>query len=126
MSKQKIIDSILFFNELDLLELRLEELYDHVDIFLIVESDKTFTGKPKPLFYKNNRSARGWGIMNIPLTVNNDDYNDYDINIDLLRDGDGDGRSDGCGKGVEGQRRGTRGAGAGRQAPAGATEGIQE
>ena len=54
MSKQKIIDSILFFNELDLLELRLEELYDHVDMFLIVESDKTFTGKPKPLFYKNN------------------------------------------------------------------------
>ena len=54
MSKQKIIDSILFFNELDLLELRLEELYEHVDMFLIVESDKTFTGKPKPLHYKNN------------------------------------------------------------------------
>ena len=42
MINQKIIDSFLFYNELDLLELRLEELYDHVDLFLIVESTKNF------------------------------------------------------------------------------------
>ena len=54
MKNQKIIDSILFFNELELLELRLEELYPYVDLFLIVESTKTFTGISKPLHYKNN------------------------------------------------------------------------
>jgi len=54
MINQKIIDSFLFYNELDLLELRLEELYDHVDLFLIVESTKTFTGKDKPLYFKEN------------------------------------------------------------------------
>jgi hypothetical protein len=50
MKKQKIVDAVLFFNELDLLELRFEELYDKVDYFLVVESTKTFTGKPKRLF----------------------------------------------------------------------------
>ena len=30
----KIYDCFPFYNELDLLELRLEELYDHVDKFL--------------------------------------------------------------------------------------------
>ena len=54
MKKQKIVDAILFFNELDLLELRFEELYDKVDYFLIVESTKTFTGKNKPLIFNQN------------------------------------------------------------------------
>ena len=43
----KIYDCFPFFNELDLLEVRLQELYDHVDHFVLVESDQTFTGKPK-------------------------------------------------------------------------------
>jgi len=51
MRKQKLVDAILFFNELDLVELRFEELYDSVDYFLVVESTKTFTGKPKRLFF---------------------------------------------------------------------------
>ena len=54
MKKQKIVDAVLFFNELDLLELRFEELYDKVDYFLVVESTKTFTGKPKRLFFNEN------------------------------------------------------------------------
>lgn len=52
----KIVDSVIFFNELDLLEARLEYLYDHVDHFLIVESSHTFTGNPKPLYFKENES----------------------------------------------------------------------
>lgn len=47
-------DSFIFYNELDLLEIRLNILYDYVDFFIIVESTKTFTGKNKPLFYKEN------------------------------------------------------------------------
>jgi hypothetical protein len=40
----RIIDSTIFYNEFDLLELRLSEYYDHVDRFVIVESDRSFTG----------------------------------------------------------------------------------
>jgi beta-1,4-mannosyl-glycoprotein beta-1,4-N-acetylglucosaminyltransferase len=51
---KKIYDGFTFFNELDLLELRLEELYHHIDYFVIVESDHTFTNIPKPYYFKEN------------------------------------------------------------------------
>jgi hypothetical protein len=44
----KIYDCFTFYNELDLLELRLAELYDKVDHFVIVESSQTFTNRAKP------------------------------------------------------------------------------
>jgi Glycosyltransferase family 17 len=44
----KIYDCFTFYNETDLLELRLTELYNNVDYFVIVESNQTFTNKPKP------------------------------------------------------------------------------
>lgn len=50
----KIYDCSLFRNELDLLELRLKELYDHVDHFVIVEATHTFQCEPKELVLKNN------------------------------------------------------------------------
>ena len=40
-----IYDCFTFFNELDLLDIRLNILNDYVDKFVIVESTKTFTGK---------------------------------------------------------------------------------
>jgi beta-1,4-mannosyl-glycoprotein beta-1,4-N-acetylglucosaminyltransferase len=52
----KIIDSFLFFQELDLLEIRLEYLYEKVDNFLILEARQTFTGKIKPFNFENNKS----------------------------------------------------------------------
>ena len=45
----KIFDVFTFYNELDLLELRMEILGDVVDYFVINESNITFTGKEKPL-----------------------------------------------------------------------------
>ncbi len=45
----KIYDCFTFFNELELLELRLESLWDVVDCFVIVEADKTHANNPKPL-----------------------------------------------------------------------------
>lgn len=51
----KIIDSFIFFNELDLLEIRLNTLNDKVDKFVLVESTVSHTGKSKPLYYKENR-----------------------------------------------------------------------
>ncbi len=44
----KIYDCFTFYNELDLLELRLQELYTTVDQFVIVESNQTFTNRLKP------------------------------------------------------------------------------
>jgi hypothetical protein len=50
----KIFDCFTLYNELDLLELRLAELYDHVDYFVIVESDHTFTNRHKPFNFLDN------------------------------------------------------------------------
>ncbi len=50
-----IYDCFNFFDELDLLELRLRELESVVDKFVLVESTVTFTNKPKKLYYQENR-----------------------------------------------------------------------
>lgn len=50
-----IYDTFVFFNELELLEPRLNELNDVVDKFVLVEATRTFTNKPKPLFYAENK-----------------------------------------------------------------------
>ena len=47
-----IIDSFLFNDEKELLELRLKVLYDYVDKFVIVECDHTFNREPKKLTCK--------------------------------------------------------------------------
>ena len=52
----KIIDCFLFNNELKLLELRLKELYNYVDYFILVESEFYFSGNNKPLHYHNNKN----------------------------------------------------------------------
>ena len=49
-------DCFIFFNELDLLEIRLNVLKDVVDKFVLVEATKTHTGKPKPLHYAENKA----------------------------------------------------------------------
>ena len=52
-----IYDCFIFYDEILLLEIRLNELYQHVDKFVLVESTHSFSGKPKPLYYdqvKNN------------------------------------------------------------------------
>ncbi|MBV1702162.1 MAG: hypothetical protein KGQ46_10120 [Hyphomicrobiales bacterium] len=51
---RKTYDCFTFFNELDLLELRLRELDACVDQFVLVESTLTFTGTVKPLHFKEN------------------------------------------------------------------------
>lgn len=52
-----IYDCFTFFNELELLELRLHELGEVVDKFVLVEATKTHSNKTKPLHYLENRSA---------------------------------------------------------------------
>lgn len=46
----------MFYNELEILKIRLEELYDVVDAFVLVEATKTHSlGKSKPLYYSENK-----------------------------------------------------------------------
>ncbi|WP_210162104.1 hypothetical protein [Amorphus coralli] len=52
----RIYDCFLFFRELDLLEIRLTELYPVVDTFVIVEARRDFAGNEKPLVFKANRN----------------------------------------------------------------------
>lgn len=51
-----IYDTFIFFNELDLLDIRLNILNDSVDRFVLVEATQTFQGKPKPLYFDENKS----------------------------------------------------------------------
>ena len=50
-----IYDVFNFFNELELLEIRLHELDDYVDRFVLVESTSTFQNNPKKLYYEENK-----------------------------------------------------------------------
>ncbi|KAG8939560.1 hypothetical protein FRC04_006230 [Tulasnella sp. 424] len=47
--QRKLVDAVIFSVELDLLEIRLAELYPVTSSFFILESTNTFTGLPKPL-----------------------------------------------------------------------------
>lgn len=51
----KIYDIFTFFNELDLLEIRLNILDRYVDYFVIIESTETFSGQSKRLTYQENK-----------------------------------------------------------------------
>lgn len=53
---RRVIDVFLFFNELDLLELRFRTMYEVVDFFVITECTETFSGKPKEMTFAQNRS----------------------------------------------------------------------
>lgn len=50
----KVVDAVIFSIELDILEIRLRELWDLVDIFVVLEADRTFTGVEKPLLLAEN------------------------------------------------------------------------
>ena len=52
---KRVFDAFTFYNELDLLEIRLFELGDEIDYFVICEATVTFRGQPKPLFFSENR-----------------------------------------------------------------------
>lgn len=50
-----IYDCFQFFNELDILKMRMHILNDVVDKFVISESTVTFSGDKKPLYYNENK-----------------------------------------------------------------------
>lgn len=55
MTRPKIIDAFMYRDEADFLEMRLYELYDVVDHFVIVEADVTHQDTPKPSHFNEVR-----------------------------------------------------------------------
>jgi len=75
-----IWDCFMFFNELDLLEIRLNVLDKHVDRFVIVEANRTHAGRRKPMHYleNNGRFSRFHGkihhyLLEVPEGYGNGD-----------------------------------------------------
>ena len=54
--RRKVYDLFLINTELDWLEIRLNELNNSVDYFVVLESETTFQENPKPLHYQDNHS----------------------------------------------------------------------
>jgi beta-1,4-mannosyl-glycoprotein beta-1,4-N-acetylglucosaminyltransferase len=50
-----IVDAFMFYNELDILELRLTVLDEYVDRFVLVEAEVNHVGTSKELFFQNNK-----------------------------------------------------------------------
>lgn len=72
-----IVDCFPFFNELDLLEIRLNELKDVVDVFVLSEATRTFTNKEKPLYFNDNKSRfDGFNIHHVII----DSYDGMPVN----------------------------------------------
>ena len=72
---RKIYDCFAFFNELDILDIRLRELNEVVDYFVICESSLTFSGEPKPkIFLENSDRYKQYADKIIHLSV--DDFPD--------------------------------------------------
>jgi len=70
--KQRIYDCFSFFNEFDLLQLRLRELYNYVDYFVIAEATQTFSGKDKKLYLQEHRELfKKWKKKIIFITIDN-------------------------------------------------------
>ena len=79
----KIIDCFIFYNELDLLNYRLNILNDVVDFFIIVEATHTHAGHTKELFFKDNQDMfTKFSSKIIHIVVDDFPHKYPDINYD--------------------------------------------
>ncbi len=79
-----IIDSFLFFQELDLLEIRLEYLYPVVDKFIIIEARQSFKGNSKDYIFEQNIKRYYKYLDKIIYHKIKDFHNNYDGLIEFL------------------------------------------
>jgi hypothetical protein len=76
----RVVDAFPFFNELEMLEIRLNVLDAVVDRFVILESTVTYSGRPKPLWYADHRARfERWAdrIEHVIVDDSPDTGNDY-------------------------------------------------
>ena len=76
-----VYDCFPFYNELDLLEIRLNVLNDVVDYFVLAESSRTFSGKKKKLYFQENKERFKDFLHKIRYVVVDD--TEYNPNIDI-------------------------------------------
>lgn len=61
-----IYDAFMFWQEFDVLDIRLNELRDVVDRFVVVESPRTFSGRQKPLHFASQAyNYFQWPIIHV-------------------------------------------------------------
>ena len=77
-NKNKVYDVFNFFNELELLEVRLNILNKHVDYFVIVESTLTHSGLPKELYFNKNKKLFNKFKNKIIHLIISDPIKDFD------------------------------------------------
>ncbi len=75
----KIYDIFTYNGEKEILDIRLNILYDHVDQFIIVEAPTTFSGLKKPLYFKEQEVYFTKFADKIKYFIINDYPNDIDI-----------------------------------------------
>lgn len=81
----KLIDCFTFYNEIDLLNYRLNILNDVVDYFVIVEATHTHVGNEKPLFFKDN-AAQFEQFSHKIIHVVVEDFPFKQPNVDVSKD----------------------------------------
>ncbi|CAM8985087.1 unnamed protein product [Rhodiola kirilowii] len=54
-SPRRVYDAVVFNNEVEMLTIRWQEMSAYVDEFVLLESNSTFTGLPKPLIFESNK-----------------------------------------------------------------------
>ena len=83
-SRPKIIDCFIFNNEFDMLNYRLNVLDEYVDYFILVESTHTHPGKPKKLFFNDNKDKFS-KFSNKLIHVIVDDFKYIHPNVDFKK-----------------------------------------
>jgi beta-1,4-mannosyl-glycoprotein beta-1,4-N-acetylglucosaminyltransferase len=82
-----IYDTFMFFNEVELLKCRLTELWNVVDQFVLVESRQSHRGKPKPLFYADNKDAFAkWNSKIVSLEADHSHILGDELKANMLRE----------------------------------------
>ena len=75
-----LVDGFMFYNELDVLELRLMTLDRFVDRFVIVEAEVNHVGGPKELFFQKNRERFAKWLPKIEHVIVKADESPKDTN----------------------------------------------
>ncbi len=69
-STDMVVDCFTFYNEIETLKLRLSELNQYVDKFILVEAKHTFQGNEKQLCYEDNKDLFAeWSDKIVHVTV---------------------------------------------------------
>lgn len=100
----KLVDCFTFLNEFDVLKIRLAELAPYVDWFVLVESAYTLSGRPKPLYFKEN-PIKGYKIHHVvvdPIHINFSDMPALTVQQDLALENERNQRDVGFLAGTEG------------------------